>query len=268
MLVESSDGVRIGYEVIGRGRPLVLLHGFFGDRTTWHAAGYVEALAGQARLILVDTRGHGESDKPHEAAAYRIVQQVTDVVAVLDELGIERAAVWGSSMGGTIGLSLLARHPDRVSGLIATGAHAEVVEFPPGVLEHEVRTFHTAGVGPFLKDLERQGPVPDWMRKATLAADPRALAALNIALAAGDRIGESLGQADTPVLLLAGGRDRQLTRIRRTAGQLPYATIVEFPGCGHFEAFLRTDLAIPPARAFLTALDREHGPYRPRGSES
>ncbi|WP_373465054.1 alpha/beta fold hydrolase [Streptomyces luteogriseus] len=59
----------------------MLLHGFFGDRTTWRSAGYVDALAGDHRLVLVDARGHGGSDAPHDVDSYRIDRQVGDVVA-------------------------------------------------------------------------------------------------------------------------------------------------------------------------------------------
>ena len=93
-------GSRIEYEVTGDGPPLVLLHGFFGDRSTWHAAGHVGALAGQFRLILIDLVGHGGSDEPPDPARYQMDEHARDVVAVLDSLGVDRAAVWGASMGG------------------------------------------------------------------------------------------------------------------------------------------------------------------------
>ncbi|MEX5708684.1 hypothetical protein AB1484_10350 [Parafrankia sp. FMc6] len=97
MPVESSDGVRIGYEILGQGKPLVLLHGFFGDR--------------------------------------------------------------------------------------------------------EAELFRTRGVAPFIDHLERQGALPDWIQ---------------------------------------------------TADRLARAVVVELPGCGHFDAFVRSDLSVPPARTFLS----------------
>ncbi|WP_060905184.1 alpha/beta fold hydrolase [Streptomyces scabiei] len=69
---------------MGSGPPLVLLHGFFGDRTTWRSAGYVDALADSHRLVLIDARGHGGSDAPHDVDSFRIDRQVEDVTAVLD----------------------------------------------------------------------------------------------------------------------------------------------------------------------------------------
>ncbi|MGA5207823.1 alpha/beta fold hydrolase [Streptomyces variegatus] len=87
MQVTGGDGVEIALETVGSGLPLVLLHGFFGDRTTWRS-GYVDALADSHRLVLIDGRGHGGSDAPHDVDSYRIDRQVEDVTAVLDELGL------------------------------------------------------------------------------------------------------------------------------------------------------------------------------------
>ena len=56
MQATSTDGVRIEFETVGHGHPLVLLHGFFGDRTSWRSAGYIDALAAKFSLILIDTR--------------------------------------------------------------------------------------------------------------------------------------------------------------------------------------------------------------------
>jgi pimeloyl-ACP methyl ester carboxylesterase len=65
----SNDGVRISYDVAGEGRPLVLLHGWSCDRSWWTEPGYVDDLERDHLLLLVDLRGHGASDKPHEPAA-------------------------------------------------------------------------------------------------------------------------------------------------------------------------------------------------------
>jgi pimeloyl-ACP methyl ester carboxylesterase len=65
-----NDGVRIEYDVHGEGPPLVLLHGWCCDRTWWDHAGYVEDLGRDHRIVNIDQRGHGASDKPHESSAY------------------------------------------------------------------------------------------------------------------------------------------------------------------------------------------------------
>lgn len=247
----SRDGVRIVFEVAGRGRPLVLLHGFFGDRTTWHQSGHVEALADDRQLVLIDARGHGESDAPHDADRYRIDRQVDDVIAVLDALGLDRAALWGASMGGVIGLNLAARRPSRLTALIAGGAHAGPVAADPGEVAQEAELFRTQGIAPFISWLERQGPLPPWLRTTMQAADPHALAALTTALATREDITGTLAETCVPILLLAGDQDPRLPSVRNTAAKIPGATLVELPNCNHLDAFTRTDLTLPSIRHFL-----------------
>nr|WP_107912443.1 alpha/beta fold hydrolase [Streptomyces chartreusis] len=185
--------------------------------------------------------------------SYRIDRQVGDVVAVLDALDISRAAFWGASMGGIIGLNLLAGHPERLTALIASGAHGGRVTAAPAEVQQEVGLFRTGGMPPFIGMLERQGPLPAWMRAAMQAADPHALAALTAALDARDGVLERLVQTPVPALLLAGDRDPRLRSIQDTAARISGATCVELPGCGHFDTFLRLDLALPVVRPFLAA---------------
>ena len=251
MQITSRDGLQISFETVGRGHPLVLLHGFFGDSTTWRSAGHVDALADNFRLVLIDARGHGGSDAPHDVDSYRIDRQVDDVIAVLDALNIGQTTLWGASMGGIIGLHLLARHPERLAGLIAGGAHADRVAADPAEVEQEADLFRAQGTAPFIGMLERQKPLPAWMRTAMQTADPHALAALTAALADRSSVLDSLTHSSVPVLLLAGDHDPQLPAIRQTAAQTPSATLVELPDCGHFDAFLRIDLTLPAVQPFL-----------------
>ncbi|MGW7045527.1 alpha/beta fold hydrolase [Streptomyces avermitilis] len=223
----------------------------FGDRTTWRSASHVDALADSHRLVLIDARGHGGSDAPHDVDSYRVDRQVEDVTPVLDELNISRAAFWGASMGGIIGLNLLARHPERLTGLIAGGAHADRVVAAPDEALSEAELFRAQGAAPFIDMLERQGPLPGWMRGAMLTADPHALAALTVALASRDGVLDKLAQTSAPVLLLAGDRDPQLKAIQDTADQISGASCVELPDCGHFETFSRIDLTLPVVSPFL-----------------
>ncbi len=76
-LVKNQD-IRIFYEVVGQGQPLVLLHGFAGNSKDWKRNGYVEKLSDDYQLILIDERGHGLSDKPHDPAAYEIEKRASD----------------------------------------------------------------------------------------------------------------------------------------------------------------------------------------------
>ena len=88
----SNEGVRIHYEVEGSGPPLFLHVGFLGTLEDWRREDtrYVEALRDAYRLVLLDPRGQGRSDAPHDPSAYTLDQRVGDVLAVLDAEGIER----------------------------------------------------------------------------------------------------------------------------------------------------------------------------------
>jgi pimeloyl-ACP methyl ester carboxylesterase len=119
-----NSGLRIHYRVVGAGAPLVLQHGLSDSIESWHEYGYVDGLERDRTLILIDARGHGQSDKPHDPDAYARTELVADVVAVLDDLGIERAAFYGHSMGGHIGFDVARYAPNRLSALVVSGADA------------------------------------------------------------------------------------------------------------------------------------------------
>lgn len=95
----TNEGVRVHYEIVGKGEPLVLQHGYSQDSGEWREFGYVAPLSERYRVVLVDMRGHGRSDKPHDGEAYALKNLVGDVVAVLADAGIQRAHYWGYSMG-------------------------------------------------------------------------------------------------------------------------------------------------------------------------
>lgn len=119
----NNDGVQIHYEVEGDGPPLVLCHGSFGSLEDWRDFGYVDALRDRHKLVLIDSRGHGKSDKPTDQLSYGLELRASDVVAVLDALGIGVCDYMGYSMGGWIGFGLARYAPHRFRSLILGGAH-------------------------------------------------------------------------------------------------------------------------------------------------
>jgi pimeloyl-ACP methyl ester carboxylesterase len=112
-----SGATRLRGEQAGDGEPVVLLHGLTATRRYVVMGSRHLPTAGR-RLVVYDARGHGESDAAPEAADYEYSDLADDLEAVLDELGLERAAVGGSSMGAHTALTLALSRPQRVSALI------------------------------------------------------------------------------------------------------------------------------------------------------
>lgn len=103
--------------------PVLLVHGFASTGAlTWEATGWVAALAEAGRgAIVPDLRGHGGSDAPHDPAAYSPDLLAQDLLAVLDEQGVDRVDVIGYSMGSWVSLALVGLAPHRVRRLVVGG---------------------------------------------------------------------------------------------------------------------------------------------------
>ena len=148
-----DDGVRIAYELVGEGPPLLLFHGSLTSGALWGALGYVDALRAEYRLILVDARGHGHSDKPTTMDSYAMERLVGDVIAVLDDSDLPQTAYLGYSMGGRVGFGLAIRAPERVRALVVGGAshrpQHEALDrlIYPGFVD----TIEMEGIEPFLE---------------------------------------------------------------------------------------------------------------------
>lgn len=113
------NGVRLHYEEVGRGTPLVFVHEFAGDGRSWHLQ--VRFFARRYRTITFNARGYPPSDVPSAATAYSQDHAVEDIRGLLDALGIGKAHVCGLSMGGYATLHFGIRHPDRALSLVVAG---------------------------------------------------------------------------------------------------------------------------------------------------
>lgn len=123
MPVFQTSGLSLAYEVAGDGPPVLCIHGFASSgKVNWIDTGWVQSLvdAGYSAITL-DNRGHGASEKPHDPEAYYPILMAADALALLDHLGIERAALLGYSMGARIAAFLAYDHPERVAAAIFGG---------------------------------------------------------------------------------------------------------------------------------------------------
>ena len=125
----QSDGLTLAYESAGEGPPVLCIHGFASSgKVNWIDTGWVETLVGAGyRAITMDNRGHGASDKPYDPERYYPQMMAGDAVALLDHLGIERAAILGYSMGARISAFLAFEHAERVASVIFGGMGMNLV---------------------------------------------------------------------------------------------------------------------------------------------
>jgi pimeloyl-ACP methyl ester carboxylesterase len=121
--VASKDGTRIAYEIVGEGAPILLIHGFAASRVqNWKDPGWYATLTGAGyRVIAMDCRGHGESDKPHDPQSYDHELMKADAVAVIRASGAIAVHLMGYSMGGFLSMRLLLENPEMLRKVIIGG---------------------------------------------------------------------------------------------------------------------------------------------------
>jgi pimeloyl-ACP methyl ester carboxylesterase len=240
----QNRGVRIHYETAGTGPALVLHHGTMGSGPDWVDLGYIEALKGRHKLILIDARGHGHSDKPHDPAAYDLRLRAADVVAVLDDLRVKRADFLGYSMGGWIGFGLAKHFPDRFNSFILGGAH------PYAENTQAIRDRMPEDPAAFAAGLEKTyGTLLTPARRARLLAND--LVALRALTRDRDDIADVLPTMTMPSLVFCGELDPRLAQARQAASEMPNASFLGLPGCDHVGTTRRTDIIVPRISAFL-----------------
>lgn len=257
----TNNGVRIRYEVEGDGPPLLLhIGGVGGALEDWHDAGYVSALRDDYRLILLDPRGQGRSDAPHDDAAYTYDQRIGDVCAVLDAAGVERVHYWGYSMGGQIGYRLAATRPDRLLSLVAGGANPYAPPIPPE--EFYLYRLLQLGMDDMVAELEADDPefwASDGERARWLATDAAALsAAIRAALGSPALDDDTLASIHVPALVYSGTDDNPGPR-ERAARAMPNATFAPLDGLNHATAINRSDAILPHVTAFLARVRQASG---------
>jgi len=257
----DNQGLPIFFEDVGAGPPVVLGHSFLCSGKMWR--GQVPALAGKFRVLNLDLRGHGRSGQVKRA--FSLYDAVSDVVAVLDHLAIEKAVWCGLSIGGMVALRAALTCPQRVGGLILldTDAGAETVNrklkyYAMGLGAHLV------GIGPFVPFIarlmfgattRRHNPalVSEWKSEFSALHVPSVLRGLD-ALMKRDSLLGRLHQIRVPALVLVGEEDRSLPAVlsRRIHAELHNSRYVQIPASGHLSALEQPG---PVAQAILDFLE-------------
>jgi pimeloyl-ACP methyl ester carboxylesterase len=236
----DSDGIRIHYEVNGPegGRPIVLVHGFASDyRLNWVGTRWQETLTNAGfKVVGLDCRGHGHSDKPHEESAYAVDVMAGDVIRLLDELDIDSAAYLGYSMGGRIGLEVILDFPDRITRAVLGGIGAA------GAISRAPQIAHAFRIREPTDD-----PIAQTFYKfasSRLTNDLDALAACILGLRPEENP-DRLARIRTPILVVVGDQDNIARGAPELIELIPTARLVMIAGRDH--------MSTVPARDFKQA---------------
>jgi len=224
----SSDETKIHYMVMGRGTPVLLIHGYTGSAEgNWFSNGVAKALAKTNRVIAVDVRGHGQSDKPHDADRYG-THLWKDVIELLDHLDIKKVHVHGYSMGGAIVTQLLIHDSDRYITASYGGS---------GVRESDPEWQNKVPA-----DKEGVDPAEEEAR-STLRGSPTrdnvALDAVREKFREGFSADIDLKSITIPVLALNGEFDRPIAKTHRMQRELINFKSVVLPGKSHLTAIMK-----------------------------
>lgn len=246
----KSNQVEIYYEEFGKGPPLLLHHSTGGCIDSWRIDGFLDDLKNDYRLIVMDARGHGASDKPHDQEAYSGTILAKDVLAVMDHAGLEQTVYWGYSLGAYVGFNVAALAPERLSGLIVGGGSPHEEDMT--ISYNGDREDNTAAYEAFMNffNLTLEG-VTERERKQFLANDFCALLAM---LNFRPSLASSLVKMTMPALVYIGDCDARLESSRRAAACMPYAKLIEFPGFDHYNTQTESTVVLPFVREFLKTL--------------
>ena len=242
----GRDGVRLAYREIGAGRPLILLHGFMGMGSQWVDQGPGGRIAERGfRLVLPDFRGHGESTRSHDPAAYPPDVLADDGLALIEQLGLGPGEydLGGYSLGGRIVVRMLARGAQPGRAVVAGQGLAKVSGPQGGGASQRSLTALAAGVA--LDPGSPDGQMARWA--AELGADPRAL--LHVLAALVPTSEQELRRITTPTLVLIGDQDER-SDADKLAALLPAGRYGCVPG-DHWGAFTAPEFGAA-MEAFLT----------------
>ena len=254
MALVAVNGIRLNVEVHGQGMPVIMLHGFTGDLTTWRPL--AATLGGRYTTVLVDLLGHGESDAPEDPARYSMERCVDDLLALADRLEISEAVWIGYSMGGRVGLCLGTTAPERCRALILEGASGGI----ESERERATRVSADRALAIRIEDRGVASFVEHWESQALFVSQDRMDEQVRMELRR-QRLGNrATGLANSlrgmgtgaqpsvyhclpgfrmPTLFLAGEEDQKFLTLARTMSALTpngdYASIPNAGHCAHME---------------------------------
>ncbi len=227
------NGIEIDYEATGRGRPVILSHGYGATRRMWN--GQHATLGDRYRLVTWDMRGHGQTESLPDAAQYSLALTVGDIRALLQSLGARRAVVGGLSLGGYVSLAFYLAHPEMVEALV-------ICDSGPGFRNAEARATwnrraHERAAALEARGLEALGGRSAEVRQALTyhrSAQGLAHAARGMLAQVDGHVIDGLASIRVPTLIIVGDRDEPFVgACEYMAKKIPNARLEVIAGAGH-----------------------------------
>jgi 3-oxoadipate enol-lactonase len=245
---QTKDGLKLRYEIRGSGDPLALIMGFSGSSRGWGEP-FLSRIEKRFRTVLIDNRGTGESDKPE--TPWTMTDMANDVAAVLDHAKIERAHIYGISMGGMIAQEFALKHAARVRGLVlgctAPGMKhgapndpanvAKLMPDPSKSPEEQARTAFSVACGTaFLNSKQGQAFIDQQIAEmGKYPVTPLQTYTLQFGAIQGWEPYDQLGQIKAPTLIFHGDDDRLLPHANAEIlrQRIPGSKVHILKGIGH-----------------------------------
>ena len=228
-----------------------MVHGFMQRSEDWSDAGYVDQLTERRRLILVDAKGHGLSDKPHGISDYGMELLVSDIVAVLASLKESQIDFMGYSFGAWVGFGMAALASKLLRSLVLEGMHPYVRD--PGPLNRRVDRFTKTRDG-LAAGGRHAHLIPEQVKAQFQENDIEALISLTTAIRDSAGFEGALDTLEVPGLIYAGGEDPAYPLAQRCVEGRHNLEFLSLSGLGHMEAWRRGELVLPHVNRFLDQL--------------
>jgi 3-oxoadipate enol-lactonase len=231
-----SNGLNIFYEVAGEGPPIVLLHANPFDHTMW--VYQIAHFSRRFKVVAIDLRGYGRSDKPEQP--FTFADMANDILAVIRDERIDRAALAGVSIGATLALQIALDHPELVRALILVGGESGnppvFASLAADYAAKPIAQQRVEHIRMFMSDDFAGSPVGRYLLDSFLGAEP-ALSGMAISQIFRARTAVNLQSRLTglsvPTLVVNGATDVSLESGLYTASQIPNALHRIIPDAGH-----------------------------------